>query len=418
MDIKSEEGILDERKKVEEGYVVEKVDNNKNHESKKPYRTVRLSLAIIGMVVGVGFGFYVGANGIGAYTGKLDYSELDEVYSEIVRNFDGEIVESDLIAGAKKGMVEGLGDPYSQIFTYNETEEFYDDMSGEFEGIGIEMINRDGMLTIVDTLSGTPAEEVGLMANDLIYKVDDYETLEWASEAAVKVIRGEKGTNVKITVIRNGEALEFDITRDTINNPSVKWEIVDGIGVLEISRFGENDTVRLARQAADEFVAEGVKGVVLDLRGNGGGYVNAASEVASLWMEPGQVVTVEKKGNFTISESKSNSTNTLRGIKTVVLVDGGSASAAEILAGALQDHELAAIVGSESYGKGSVQTLLSLRGGDSLKLTIAKWYTPDGRNFDESGIMPDYEIKFDSESYKTDGTDNQLEKAKELVINP
>lgn len=400
--------------------VMDKIDQEGNLEEQKKdkpeksAKSIRLSLAIIGMIVTLGVGFWAGNRGlvnIAVNVPAMDYSELDEVYSTIKRNYDGEVIESDLIEGAKKGMVEGLKDPYSQLFTYNETEEFYDNMEGEFEGVGIEMINRNGMLTIVDVLKGTPAEEVGLAANDLIYMVDEYGTLDWSSEAAVKVIRGKKGTKVKMTVLRGNEKKEFEITRATINNPSVKWEIVDGVGILEISRFGENDTVRLAQKAADEFVAKNVKGVVLDLRGNGGGYVNAAVDVASLWMEPGKVVVTEKKGEFTTSELKSTQVNTLKGMKTTVLIDGGSASASEILAGALQDYGLAEIVGVESYGKGSVQTLRPLLGGDNLKLTVARWYTPEGKNFDEEGIVPDKEVQFDSEGYKASGADNQLEEA-------
>lgn len=413
------ESILDESKAYE-GEVVSK--NQKGgftttEPTEKPIKHVRLGMAVLGIVVGFGVGFWAGDRGTDFFgiTASLDYSELDEVYSEIKRNYDGEIIKSDLIDGAKKGMVSGLGDQYSQLFTYNETEEFYNNMEGEFEGIGIELINRDGKLTIVDTLKNTPAEEVGLQSNDLIYKVDDIETLDWSSEAAVKVIRGEKGSKVKITVIRGGETKEFDITRTSISNPSVKWEINDGVGMLEISRFGESDTVKLARQAANEFVDRGVKSIVLDLRGNGGGYVDAAVDVASLWMKSGQTITTEKKGELAISEGKSGKTNTLYGIKTVVLIDGGSASASEILAGALQDYGLAEIVGTQSYGKGSVQTLRTLSGGASLKITVAKWYTPNGRNIDESGITPDVEVKFDNELYKKDGIDNQLEQAIKLA---
>lgn len=418
MDGKNQEGILKEQKRGEargENEANGVIADEPIGQKKQP-KSVQLSLAVIGVIVGLGIGFWVGDRGIaGINTAGLDYSELDDVYSEIKRNYDGEIIESDLIEGAKKGLVSGLGDPYSQLFTYNETEEFYDSIEGEFEGVGIELINRDGSLTIVDVLKGTPAEQVGLQANDLIYKVDDYETLDWSSEAAVKVIRGEKGSKVKMTVIRDSKEMEFDITRATINNPSVKWEIVDGVGILEISRFGESDTVRLAKQAANEFVSEGVDGVVLDLRGNGGGYVNAAVDVASLWMEPGQIVTTEKKGETVVSQSKSGRVNTLKGIKTVVLIDGGSASAAEILAGALQDYGLAEVAGTESYGKGSVQALRPLIGGDSLKITIAKWYTPKDQNIDESGITPDTVVEFNSETYRKDGSDSQFMKALELL---
>jgi len=393
------------------------LDNSVSNGVKQP-RNVRLSLAVIGIIVGLGVGFWGGLRAPGlmtSYNGTLDYSELDEVYSVIKRNFDGDVVPSDLIAGAKKGMVAGLGDPYSQLFTYNETQEFYNELEGEFEGVGIELVNRDSKLTIASVLRGTPAEEAGLAAGDLIAKVDEIETLDWPSEAAVKIIRGAKGTQVKLTIIRDGREMEFEITRATITNPSVKWEVKDGVGVMEISRFGDSDTVRLSRQAAKEFVDKKVSGVVLDLRGNGGGFVDAAVDVASLWLENGQMVTTERRGESVTSKGTAGSVNTLRGMKTVVLVDGGSASAAEILAGALQDYGVAEVVGMQSFGKGSVQALKPLLRGDSLKITVARWFTPEGRNIDKDGITPDVEVKFDTEAYKKNGADNQLAKALEII---
>jgi carboxyl-terminal processing protease len=216
-----------------------------------------------------------------------------------------------------------------------------------------------------------------------------------------------------MTMMRDFRLMELDIVRATINNPSVRSQIKDGIGTLSISRFGD-DTARLSERAAEEFVQAKVKGVVLDLRGNGGGYVSAAIDLASLWVDKGGVITSEKVGQINSRTDLASGGNTLKGIPTVVLIDGGSASASEIVAGALKDHGLATIVGTPSYGKGSVQVLKPLKNGDQLKITIARWYTPNGNNIDKEGISPDEEIKFDSDAYKN-GVDNQLNKAIEIL---
>lgn len=372
----------------------------------------RLSLIIITLIIGLGVGFW-GGRQIEA-TNSLNYSELDEVYSVLNENYDGEIDKQALIDGAKKGMVDGLGDPYTQYFTQVDAEEFSEDLEGEFTGVGIELNNKDGGIVIVDVLDETPAEDVGLAVGDYIVKVDETDVSSWASEEAVKVIRGERDTKVKLTVVRDGKAMEFDITRSKINNPSVKASIRDGYGVLTISRFGESDTVRLAKIAAQEFVDKEVKGIVLDLRGNGGGYVSASVDVASLWVDKDEVITTEKIGQVITETELASGDNILKDYKTVVLVDGGSASASEIVAGALQDYGLAQIVGTQTFGKGSVQTIKPLTNGDQLKITIARWYTPNDNNIDNEGITPDKEVKFDSKEYEK-GNDIQLNKAIEML---
>jgi carboxyl-terminal processing protease len=387
--------------KVEQGAVI----NN------QPASRLRWSLIFITLVVGLGVGFWAGRQ---TSQSQLDYAELDEVYSVLQNNYDGEIDPKSLLDGAKKGLVAGLDDPYTQYFSRIDAQKFNEDLEGEFSGVGIELNNKDGGLVIVDVLDSTPAEKVGLLAGDFILKVDETDVSDWASEEAVKVIRGETGTTVKLTVAREGSAREFDITRSKISNPSVKYQIKDGYGVLSVSRFSETDTTKLSKQAAEEFVSKKVKGVVLDLRGNGGGYVSAAVDLASLWVDKGQVITTEKVGQITSDTELAGGGNILKGLKTVVLIDGGSASASEIVAGALKDHGLATLVGTQSFGKGSVQTLQSLRNGDKLKITIARWYSPNGNNIDKEGISPDEKVEFDAEAYKN-GVDNQLNKALEAL---
>jgi C-terminal peptidase (prc) len=392
--------------KVEEG-IVEATNDVKNR--KKP----KISLIIITLIIGLGIGFWGGKQVDSA--NKLDYSGLDEVYSVLRENFDGEIDTDLLLEGAKKGMVAGLGDPYTQYFTRVDAQEFNEDLEGEFSGVGIELNNKDGYIVIVDVLDGTPAEQAELLAGDIIIKVDETDVSDWASEEAVKIIRGDTGSIVKLTIIRDGSVKEFEIKRSRINNPSVRAKIVDGYGILSISRFGETDTTRLSRIAAQEFVDKDVKGVILDLRSNGGGYVSAAVDVASLWMEKGEIVTTEKVGQLVSNSEKAKGNNILKDFKTVVLINGASASASEIVAGALQDNNLATIIGTQSFGKGSVQTIQPLRSGDKLKITIAHWFTPNGNNLDDEGIKPDENIEFDVEAYRADETDNQLQKAIEFL---
>lgn len=350
-------------------------------------------------------------------SGALDLSEVQQTYDLLSSKYaGGELNKADLVEGAKKGLVAAAGDPYTVYFTSKEADEFLGDLEGTFTGIGAELSKRDDKLTIVATIDGSPAKGSGLLAGDNIVKVNDEDATSWSVDQAVAKIRGEKGTTVKLTVIRNSaDVKEFTITRDVINNPSVTSEVgQDNIGYMRISRFAQNDTAALARQFAEEYKQRSVKGVVLDLRGNGGGYLTAAQEVASLWIGSGKVVVSERKGDTVIDELKSNGSAVLEGIPTVVLIDGGSASASEIVAGALRDYDAATLIGEKSFGKGSVQDLPDAPGGGKLKVTIAKWYTPKGRNIDKEGIKPDTEVKLTPEDVSAD-RDPQKDKAFEQL---
>jgi len=372
---------------------------------------------MVGMMIALIVGFVVGlrySDYLPGATSKLDYSGLDEIYSVLVENFDGEIDTSALIDGAKRGMVAGLGDAYTQYFSSVESQEFIDALEGTFEGIGVELLNRDGKLMIRNVLDDTPAQRAGLKAGDFISHVDDTETISWAAESAVQIIRGPSGTKVRLTIIRENRLMEFEITRSAIVNPSGKYVIENDIGYLRIDRFSDAETVQLARTAAKAFSDAGVRGVVLDLRGNSGGYVATAVAVASLWLEKGQAVVIEKIGDVVTDTENATGNNILHGIPTVVLIDGTSASASEIVAGALADHGQAKLVGTKSFGKGSVQVMKPLSGGSKLKITLAKWFTPNGVNIDREGLEPDVEVKFDAELYKS-GVDNQRVRAIELL---
>jgi len=391
---------------------------------KKP-RTVGLFTAILIAVV-VGMAAFIGGTRAEGFLAtikndqnadapdSLDLSSLQEVYRKLRANYDGELDPQKLIDGAKKGLVTATGDPYSVYFTDEEAKQFNDDLAGKFSGIGAEIGTKDNNLIVVTTLDDSPARKAGLQTNDIIGKVNEDETTGWSVDQAVSKIRGEKGTTVKLTVLRGQDVKEFSIVRDNIVNPSVKHEVTaDNIGYLRISRFAE-DTEKLSLAAAQEFKDKGVKGVILDLRGNGGGYIEAAQQVSGLWLDSGKEVVQERTGNKVQDTLKATGNNILKGIPTVVLIDGGSASASEIVAGALSDHKAAQLVGTKTYGKGSVQQLLELPLGGQLKVTIAKWYTPNGKNIDKEGINADVEVKPTDEQIVS-GDDIQKAKAIELL---
>lgn len=346
---------------------------------------------------------------------SLDLSSLDEVYGVLRSKYDGKLDTQALIDGAKHGLVEATGDPYTAYFTAKEAEQFESDLEGSFEGIGAELGKRNDQLLIISTLDDSPAKKAGLLANDVIVGVNEEDATKWTVEQAVSKIRGEKDTTVKVSVLRGDQGIKtFSITRAAITNPSVKSEITaDNVGILRISRFGANDTDSLSRQAANQFKAAGVTAVVLDLRGNGGGYLEAANDVASLWLED-KVIVTQREGGVVVDTLRSNNDAPLQGIKTIVLIDGGSASASEIVAGALRDHGAATLVGQKSFGKGSVQTVEDLRSGGQLKVTVAKWYTPNGKNINKEGIKPAVEVSLTPDDINAN-RDPQKDKALELL---
>lgn len=336
---------------------------------------------------------------------RLDYQSLDELYSSLKSKYDGTINTEKLIDGAKHGMIDALGDPYTTYLSSEEAKAFDNDLNGTFEGIGAELGKMGGQLTILSVISGSPAEKSALKKNDIILKVNDEDASSMTIGGAVTKIRGEKGTSVKLTILRDDTSKEYSITRDTITSPSVESEILDGnIGYIRILRFSD-DTASLARQVAEKFKDDEVSGVILDLRGNGGGLLSSAQSVSSLWLKDKTIVS-ERKNGITTDTLRSKGDAVLEGIKTIVLVDGGSASASEIVAGALKDNKVAVLLGEKTFGKGSVQTIDDLADGSKLKVTIAKWYTPNGLNIDKEGIVPDVEIK-QTEADTKSGKDTQ-----------
>lgn len=349
-----------------------------------------------------------------AAPGQLDLSSLQEVYKALSKNFDGTLDTQKLIDGAKHGLVAAAGDPYTIYMNPEEAKAFDGDLEGTFEGIGAELGKKDDKLTVISTLDNSPAKKAGLQSGDIIVKVNGEDSTDWAVDKAVTKIRGEKGTTVKLVVVRGDETKELTITRDQITDPSVKSEVTaDGIGIMRISRFAQTDTSRLARLAAEDFKSKNVKGVIVDLRGNGGGYRDAAVDIAGLWMNNKTVMTERSNGKIT-DTLKTGDDAILAGVPTIVLIDGGSASASEILAGALKDNGIATLLGEKSFGKGSVQTIEQLSNGGVLKVTVARWYTPNGKNINKEGINPDVEVKISDADAKA-GVDAQKNAAIEKL---
>ncbi|MBR0460813.1 S41 family peptidase [Candidatus Saccharibacteria bacterium] len=391
--------------------------------NKSKERKVSLSSAIIGGVVTLALGILIGANwhylagflpyfGINT-TSNEDWSALNEVYSALDNNYDGELDKNQLLDGAKKGLVSAVGDEYTTYMSAEEAQEFKKTLEGDVgSGIGVEIATRDGYVRVIRTLPDNPAREAGMLAGDIFYKINGEEIYDLSSEDIANKIRGEEGTEVTVTVVRDGEEKTFTMKREKINNVSAYVTYDGNTAILKILRF-DNNTGALVQKLAKEIKDKGSNKIILDLRGNGGGYVTAAQEVLSLWLD-GDAIVTQKSIHFEDATTyASRGKAILKDIKTIVLVDGTTASASEITAGALQDYGKATLVGEQTYGKGVVQTLLDLSGGSILKVTTAHWYTPHDNNIDGDGIKPDIEVKntYDDTNH---GRDPQLDKAKSL----
>jgi len=322
------------------------------------------------------------------------------------------------IWGAISGMTSSLGDPYTVFFPPVESKLFEADIRGNFEGVGMEILAQDGAITVIAPLKNSPAERAGIMAGDRVIKINNKETSSISTEDAVQLIRGTKGTQVTLTVFRNdaGEPFEVKVTRDVIDIPTINTkELPGGIFVIELYNFSAQSP-NLFRVALREFILSGNDKLILDLRNNPGGYLEAAIDMASWFLPSSKVVVREDFGS-----SQEEKVYRSKGydifnddLKFVILVDGGSASASEILAGALAEHGRAKLVGDKTFGKGSVQELVDITSETSLKVTIARWLTPNGVSISQNGIEPEFVVKYtlaDREASR----DPQLDKAIEIL---
>ncbi len=331
---------------------------------------------------------------------SLDYASVNQDYDLLKDNYDGKLTETQLLDGIKNGMTEATNDPYTEYFNPSQAAALNNDLSETFSGIGAQLgQNTQGDIIIVAPIAGYPAAKAGLKDQDVITSINGKNTAGMTIDAAVDDIRGPVGTKVTLAVLRNGtQQLSFTITRSNITTPSVTTSILSGnIGYMDISQF-TSDTATLAQQGAQTFTKDHVKGVILDLRDNPGGLVDAAISVSSLWIPEGQTILQEKRGSTVIETYTATGGNILTGIPTVVLVNGGSASASEITAGALHDNKQAELIGTKTYGKGVVQQIFNLDNGGELKVTIASWYRPDGQNINKKGITPDEVVNMASNS--------------------
>jgi len=345
----------------------------------------------------------------------VDFNLFWKVWDLVKKNYVHQpVADTKLFYGALSGIVSSLDDPYSVFFDPDTAKKFQQELEGSFDGIGAELGIKDKQLTIIAPLPDTPAARAGLKAGDKILAIDGKDTTDMALDYAVSLIRGTKGTEVNLTVWREGweKPQDFKIARDKIEIASVKWEMKGDIAYIEINHFNE-DTSAKFNQAVNEVITKNPKGLILDLRNNPGGFLDTAVEVAGEWIE-NDVVVIEQMDDGQKNEERSSGLARLQNLKTVVLINEGSASASEIVAGALQDDGKATLVGKKTFGKGSVQNLEPLEDGSAVKLTVALWLTPKGRQIDKEGIGPDTEVDLTEEDYNAN-RDPQLYKAIEIL---
>lgn len=347
---------------------------------------------------------------------KLFWDVWDIVKNQHVNK--DKLTDKIMFYGALKGLVASADDPYTVFMDPKISQEFSDDLAGTFEGIGAELSIKKEILTVVAPLSDSPAQKAGLLAGDKILAINDETTSGMSIDDAVSKIRGPKGTKVKLTILHSEQdkTNDLEITRNTIVIKSVSTQMrSDQIFVIKLSNFN-NDTSELFDQAVSDVIKNNPRGIILDLRNNPGGYLDTAVEVASQWVEKGIVVSekfsAEKKNDYS-----SSGIAKLKNYKTVVLVNEGSASASEIVAGALRDYKSATLIGEKTFGKGSVQTLENLTDGSSVKITVAEWLTPNGNNINKEGIKPDILVPLTIDDYNSN-KDPQMDKAIELLIKP
>ena len=359
----------------------------------------------------------------------VDFQEFWQVWKYLKENYvDSDVKDTQLFYGALAGMVASLDDPYSVFFDPEISEKFEQELSGSFEGIGAEIGIKDNFLTIIAPLPDTPADRAGLRPGDKILAIDGYDTTGIALDYAVSIIRGAKGSEVILNIYSDGDvdARDVKIIRDMIEIDSVKFsrkdtagspdqgfELKDGnIAYIELSYFNEN-TLADWNKTIQEVITINPKGIILDLRNNPGGFLQTAIEIAGDWVN-GKDVVLEKLRSGLKLAHRANRQARLENFPTVILINGGSASGSEIVAGALQDYQVATLIGQTTFGKGSVQDLKKFKDGSAVKLTIAEWLTPLERNINKEGIKPDIEVEMTRDDYNND-RDPQLDRAIEFL---
>lgn len=399
----------------------EKEPQQQKESSGKPFQGVKKGL-IAGVLVGAAFmlGRYstgIGSASVGSNT--IITNEVSKKAESIQKVIDAYYLEKenleDVKEGVYKGMVDALGDPYSVYFTKEEYDSFKESYTGEYCGIGASLLQdaETGIITIVKAFDGSPAKEAGLMTDDILYKVNEEEVTGQDLTEVVAKVKGLEDTTVKLTIVRDSEEIEMEVTRKTISIPTVESEMLENnIGYILISEFDEVTTSQYA-EAYNSLKSQGMKSLIVDLRNNPGGGLSVVAEILDSILPEGMIVYHEDKNGYR-EEYKSDAEHQID-IPLVVLVNGNSASASEIFAGAVKDYGIGTLIGTKTFGKGVVQQMIDLGDGSAMKVTISKYYTPNGVCIHGTGIDPDMELEFDSEAYKKDESDNQLQKAIEVL---
>ncbi len=387
------------------------------------YKKIVYLIVIVLVFAGFfGLGAWVGVNKIAYHVpqpGTIDFSLFWDAYNKLQESFidSSKINNEKVIYGAIKGMTDSLEDPYTSFFNPEKAREFQQDLSGSFEGIGVEIGIKDNFLTVVAPLKGTPGEAAGLRSGDIIVKIDGKDATNMTTEEAVRLIRGPKNTSVTLSIARkewNGTQ-DIKITRSIIKVPSVEWSLKDGdVAYIQIYQF--NGTLSSSfENIAFEIMKSSAKKIILDLRNNPGGYLEVAQDIAGWFLQKQQIVTIEDFGKGKEQQIyKTQGNSNLVDYPIVILINEGSASASEILAGAIRDNRDAKLIGVKSFGKGSVQQVVDLRGGSFLKITIANWLTPKGFSISNVGLTPDVKIDI-TDSDIEQKKDPQLDKALEII---
>jgi carboxyl-terminal processing protease len=353
---------------------------------------------------------------------QADFGPFWKAWNEINEKSPNanKITDQERVYGAISGLVSSLDDPYSVFFSPDEAKAFQEEIAGNFTGVGMEIGVKNKTLTVVAPLKNTPAERAGILSGDQILQIDDTITSGISVDEAVKLIRGERGTIVTLIIFRDGfkEPKEIKITRDIIEIPTLDEELrSDGIFVIRLYSFSANAT-SLFSQAMQRFIVSDSNKLLLDLRGNPGGYLDAAIDISSWFLPGGKIVVTEDYGeNQKPRVFRSRGYGGVKSdLKFVILINGGSASASEIVAGAMQDHKRATLVGTQSFGKGSVQEVVDITKNTLLKITVANWLTPNGHLIHEKGLTPDYKVEFTLKDLEAK-RDPQMDKAVKLLLN-
>ncbi len=360
-----------------------------------------------------------GVSGGGNPSGvSTDFSVFWQAWDKLkTEHVNGEGIKGqDLVYGAIKGLTESLNDPYTEFFTPKDYKTFNENIDGNFSGVGMEIGIRNDQLVVIAPLKDSPSEKAGILAGDMILKIDDKATDGVNISQAVQIIRGEAGTKITLNILRKGWAKpkDFTITRAHINIPTVDYEMKGDVVYVQLYNFDANTGTVFYNAMKDVLINKKAKGMVLDVRNNPGGYLNVAVNLASWFIPRGDVVVKEEYADGKVDVFKANGNAALKDLPVVVLINGGSASASEILAGALRVDRKIQLVGEKSFGKGSVQELQTLKDGSAIKVTVAKWLLPDDSAIDKVGIVPDVTVTL-TESDISSGLDPQLDKALELV---